>query len=339
MFHTGETCISALLRRSARATLGFLTVLLACAEKTIAPTTGDPRGDPLLIAFASNRVSESDSSVGSLYDVYTVTPDGAQIRRVTQSWRRENGLSWSPDHSRLAYLQMGADGSYSSSEVHLVNADGTGDVVLLSRSPQGGYYMAVSWSPDGARLAVVENAVPGYPGAHVVIWTIDGANRTQVTDSTISAYSPAWSPDGSMLAFAGHCQQCPARMARNLYLIRPDGSDLRQLTFGTDLSDDRDGPTWSPDGSRLAFAHDSAFTSAIEVMNVNDGSSVTVTRCQRLNGCSSPTWSPDGTRLAFLEFLGGLTGNLDILLVNTDGTDLRTLVSGPDRVSALSWTR
>ena len=77
------------------------------------------------------------------------------------------------------------------------------------------------------------------------IWVVDdGSNARQLT-TTNDNFAPAWSPDGSRIAF--HAFEAGGI---HLYSIGSRGSDLRQLTFGagTDIR-----PSWAPDGSRIAF--------------------------------------------------------------------------------------
>ena len=73
----------------------------------------------------------------------------------------------------------------------------------------------------------------------------DGSAETKLTNNTVDDVTPAWSPDGSTIAFASH------RMGNwDIYLMNPDGSNERRLTRNP--ASDRS-PDWSPDGSRLAF--------------------------------------------------------------------------------------
>ena len=72
----------------------------------------------------------------------------------------------------------------------------------------------------------------------------DGSNRRLLFDGLISADQPAWSPDGSHIAFAG------VETNQDIYIINADGSGLRNLT---NTAEGEIQPTWSPDGNYIAF--------------------------------------------------------------------------------------
>src|SRR5688572_8403679 len=114
-------------------------------------------------------------------------------------------------------------------------------------------------------LAVAAPAHASFPGQNGKIafsrgdsiWTVnpDGSDRTQITNGAKDT-APRWSPDGGQIAFTSSradpnpftCTSCD----RDVYVMDADGSDMRRLThtapgFGF-------GPSWSPDGTRLAFA-------------------------------------------------------------------------------------
>jgi len=103
----------------------------------------------------------------------------------------------------------------------------------------------------------------------------------------------------------------------DIYTIRADGTDLRQVTVGggDDLS-----PSWSPDGKKLAFQSNRDGNWEIYVLSLGDNTTQRLTVDQSYDG--SPVWSPDGKRIAFESYRNG---DLDILVMNADGTDQMNL--------------
>jgi Tol biopolymer transport system component len=141
--------------------------------------------------------------------------------------------------------------------------------------------------------------------SHVAVVTPNGALERQLT--TAEGGAPAWSPDGSRIAFDGRTTTGRGE----IFTMAADGSDITQLTdFGAIF------PSWSPDGTKVAFA---TFTAAsnydVFVMNANGTNPTNLTS----NSAEDiwPTWSPDGTRIAFQS---NRDGDTEIYVVNADGT-------------------
>jgi TolB protein len=123
----------------------------------------------------------------------------------------------------------------------------------------------------------------------------DGTNQRQLTTPPNAAglgkeTEPDGSPDGNWIAFARYHEPHPGpgslEFRRDIYLVRPDGTDLRRLTKLTGFNSS---PAWSPDGKRIAFTSDRR-RQAIYTMNA-DG-----TKQKRLTttdlDVASPTWQP-----------------------------------------------
>ena len=123
------------------------------------------------------------------------------------------------------------------------------------------------------------------------------------------ASGPAWSPDGTRIAFSSY-RDADAE----IYAIDADGSDVERMTNNSVWDVE---PAWSPDGARIAF---SSSRNGIYVMDA-DGSGV-----KRLtNNGSYPAWSPDGARIAFVSDRAG--GNPEIYVMNADGSDVERLTN------------
>lgn len=112
----------------------------------------------------------------------------------------------------------------------------------------------------------------------------------------------------------------------DVYAVNADGSGLRRLTDdpGADVD-----PTWSPDGRRIAYRHESGggdATAEIYVMNADGSQQHNLTRRQGQD--HSPAWSPDGRRIAFASVRGGPVPS--VWVMNADGSQQRPVsrVSG-----------
>jgi Tol biopolymer transport system component len=184
-------------------------------------------------------------------------------------------------------------------DIYVINADGSG----LRRLTDG---MEPAWSPDGTKVAFARWRDPR--GLYVI--DEDGSNETLLF-GWVAAKGPAWSPDGSRIAFTrwwggrdedtemsvwGFHWTMPADHWWKLGVVRlEDGYFNELLCYAHSLS-----PTWSPDGSVIAY--DSDF--GIHLTN-EEGTIGHVTDDRSLYAIStdgrdiSPVWSPDGTKIAF----------------------------------------
>jgi len=140
----------------------------------------------------------------------------------------------------------------------------------------------------------------------------DGTNLTKLSDSYGSC--PAWSPDGSRLAF---CAVPPGETETEIFVI--DMSSREQMRLTNNPSADLD-PIWSPDGSRIAFT--STRDSNFEIYLINSDGTNLVNLTNHPSVDREPIWSPDGSQIAFTSDRGG-GGN--VYTLNADGTNLTQL--------------
>lgn len=166
-----------------------------------------------------------------------------------------------------------------------------------------------------------------------VLWSIPfgGGAGTQLTDALVEAARPDFSPRGDRVAF-----QAYKGGTFHIWTIRPNGSDLRQITFGH--GDDRE-PRMSPDGTKVAFASDRAFAGSYDIW-VADLSTGALTQWTRSPADEfEPAWSPDGREIAFVSGTGanGTTiqardaaGNQRVLATAATGTRVNSPSWSPD---------
>jgi hypothetical protein len=179
------------------------------------------------------------------------------------------------------------------------------------------------------------------------LWSMnaDGSAASQLTDGAFSDYGPAVSPDGSRIAFSRYALE-PGIDASSptlnldiqIFVMNADGTGITQLTSGPT---DAYWPSWSPDGSRIAFHTGDAtgagtFGNSIEIIRADGtGRQVLATG----NHYLMPAWSPDGSVIAFFR-----DGSEEIWAVDTDGGNLRlvkkfvTWGSPPWVQARLAWT-
>ena len=145
----------------------------------------------------------------------------------------------------------------------------------------------------------------------------DGSNLHQIIRSgeDIIYGGSAWSPDSSTIAFYSH----PIYESTwSIYSIKTDGSNLTRLTNIQDAHDYS--PTWSPDGSRIAFQRDILGSSEIWMMDM-DGSNAH--RLDSIDG-GGPEWSCNSDLIVFYT---ERHGNPEIYSMNADGTNEQRLTN------------
>lgn len=160
----------------------------------------------------------------------------------------------------------------------------------------------------------------------------DGGAQHRLTPREVDASSPArlffqiepaWSPDASQIAFSSS-----RTGTSDLYVMDADGTGTRRLTSGKQNDSH---PTWSRDGTRLAFERDGD----IYVMNA-DGSGA-----QRISDTTAeerePAWSPDGTWIAYVRRTPG-TAVRELWLMRPDGSERRGLTSQNATVATPAWS-
>jgi Tol biopolymer transport system component len=142
-----------------------------------------------------------------------------------------------------------------------------------------------------------------------------GSDRpTRLTSNSSHDLDPAWSPDGSKIAF---------ERDDRVWVMNSNGSGQKDLGLDTPLGSSSD-PAWSPDGSELAFE------SGGEIWAANADGSGSVRRltdqwAEEGRAASEPDWSPDGSRIAFAAAEPGCCFLGDVWSINADGTGTRNL--------------
>ena len=198
------------------------------------------------------------------------------------------------------------------------------------------------WSPDGGKVAF-ERKVPcpaggprnGLDNTCDLIYTVgrDGKGLSPLVpcdfaDHCHGVNSPAWSPDGTKIAFRYGLGN-PAFVdslsyQAGIWIEDTDGSGLRQVTQLTPGRSWDSDPQWSPDGRKLVFARADLKTDASAVFTVNlDGTDVRRVTPWRLNGGDGPDWSPDGRWILFRAQPRDTSSN--VFQVHPDGSGLRNL--------------
>ncbi len=179
--------------------------------------------------------------------------------------------TWSPDGTRIAFNGRGR------TPAGLYVVDAGGGVPALIPGTNG--YRDPSWSPLGRQIA----ASTGGQQPDIVVFAPDGQDKVGLTDNgAIEEYSPDWSPDATRIVFVSNRQIEGATITRTrLWIMDADGSDPIQFTapfafpdVGTRVQDEH--PSWSPDGTQIAFARSHQNNSRFVMTKVDDPTALAV---------------------------------------------------------------
>jgi uncharacterized delta-60 repeat protein len=309
-----------------------------------------------------SKIAYTNRQAGN-YEIYVMNADGTGSPiNLTNNAAADRRACWSPDGTKIIFDSDRGDGDC---EVYIMNADGTDPTPLTDNLLDD--YMA-KWSPDGTKIAFVRDH--GYPGGNEEIYVMnsDGSGQTNLTNYEYSDFWPNWSPDSSRIVFHSwrsgdhdvytmdadgnnvtRLTSTPdidkggdwggAKIAfystrdgdEEIYIMNADGSGQTNLTDNS-ASDMR--PSWSPDGTKIAFQsnRDDAYPE-IYTMDA-DGSNVTrLTNDPEID--MSPSWSPYGNKIVFVS---RREGNDEIYIMDASGSNITRLTDNSATDLSPSWS-
>lgn len=294
---------------------GFATIGFSAAVRTKTPhyrrkqRDFEDRTPQRVVGIGSPMLSPDCEHVAfrALNDLW-VMPIGGRAEALTGDQWWKSDPSWSPDGTKLAY----STDRGGTLDIWIRDLRSGHDRQLTNLPDRAAY--AGAWSPDGKEIAFLDQ-----DGA---LWTatVRSGDVQRVFPATFEPGRPCWSADGSVLALAA-VQPYSARYregqskillverrtGRARYVDAVENSSLQ--TRGDD------GPVWSPDGKRMAFA----LESSLYVLDVEpDGTPHGEARKINDEVCDAPTWGGDSKTLLYLN-------NGRLRMVSADGGRPRTV--------------
>jgi TolB protein len=166
--------------------------------------------------------------LGAPDEIWIINTDGRDSRLLTNGPAPVTNMAWSPNGKLIAFFGLGW---------MVMNADGSNLRELTSgiNLPQC-YSLPTIWSPDSNFLAVVTTKVNGsfcqgwgdknFDTTNIILINVsNGKDYPLLSDDSTGNIDPAWSPDGSYIAFVSNRSGTP-----EVWVVKSDGSDLRQIT-------------------------------------------------------------------------------------------------------------
>jgi Tol biopolymer transport system component len=242
------------------------------------------------------------------------------------------GAAVSHDGAHIAFVRN----VKGHGEIFIANIDGSGagQVTGLPGQPGCGCgSFDPTWSPDDRQIAFTGTNAVGNRG--IWILTVATGRTRQLTHDGGDSFetSPAWSPDGSRIAYAIGSSQAEPAGSGEIVTSSVSGTGPTRIVARRPGATD---PAWSPEGDRIAFVADSAGGTSVFVTETTGDASAGPLLLDDADE-SAPAWSPDGTQIA-------MTRENELTIVDMEtGGGAQSLGAGgdptwsPDGATIYAW--
>lgn len=268
--------------------------------------------------------------------IFTMAPDGSDVRQVTSGRGVQAHSVISPDARKIVYSQVNP----KRSSISVVDRSGGAPTVLNEGHK---WSMVPNWSPDGARIAFTSDADGNY---EIYTMAADGSDVRQLTftDPPTEHVGPKYSPDGMLLLYASDKDEKRPATQQDLWTMSADGGPGTRLTYNIN---NRESRGWSPDGTRIVTQNLKNGVGQLVVLNADGSHERQITHFPVntpkfspggifpvMSGAVTPAWSPDG---AWIAFAANPDGNYDIYRIRPDGSGLTRITHSAQHELSVGW--
>ena len=303
------------------------------------------------IVFTSDRDGDSE--------IYTMTAEGKDVKRLTSNSGSDWDPKWSPDGSQILFLSDRDSHPFP----YVMNSDGSSQRPI-SQDFFTEYHVEAKWSSDSQLIAAWNES-----SFHIV----KASDGSQLFQKKLPTIDIAWSPDGTQLGIVSHSNN-----AFNISILDLNGNKIRKVTS---LNDEIHLISWSPDGGKFALSISGGFGDLADIFTLNiDGTNLRnltdnkgaywlsgwtpdgkyilsdgprspylisadgskVIQVSKQPEPYDPTFddvrprlSPDGTKIIFSY---NANGQYEIYTINVDGSGLTNITENPAYDDYPDWT-
>ncbi len=288
-------------------------------------------------------VSDQDGDL----ELFVMNVDGANLRQLTNNTHVDRNPGWSPDGTQIAYVSdqdgdlelfvMNVDGANLRQLTDNTAVDSITNQAWSTHTPNkefdlegdrtGNLFQDSSVTPDaGGKILFTSDRSGSF---QIYVMNADGTDQRRLTHGGDNDFSPAWSPDGTRIAFSSN--RASAGFDDKLFLMDADGTNMRQLTTS---SGDHVLPSWSPDGTQIAYTNDDSLDGRVIDVDFTNPRKPS----RSIGSGRGLQWSPDGTQIVFGFYERGVDDDYDVWVMNADGANRRQLTHNTYNDLAPSWS-
>ncbi|MFQ5649365.1 MAG: DPP IV N-terminal domain-containing protein [bacterium] len=226
--------------------------------------------------------------------------------RLTRSPSPKNDPAWSPDGAKIAY-------SVTIRSTEIFTFPLTADARVQLGYVRGTIVASqFDISPDGTQLVFASNDT-----GQLVVANIQNSMTSILTPEHTGASGPAWSPDGTLIAFSAPDNAS----SLSLWTVPGGGGRVTKITAepGSEVN-----PSWSPDGARIVFELRRDTLCTLQIVDLATGEVTPLTPDSVCN--HDPAWSPDGTTIAYVSTRNDTTSIWTLTLTDSQETRVTKVI-------------